>query len=123
DGRYCGSTVVAPSAVSGGIRVVVGAGAVPHSHETLRSFEMYGVSDSVLPVMLAFASLPYSIVMTPSATSTSVTYLPCVSVAVLVIPATIRLAGAAPRFRYVSATAAFAAAAMFMPSETCARIV
>jgi len=70
-----------------------------------------------------FASLPYVIVIVPFVTCTCVTYLPLVSVAAVDMPALMRASGALPRFRNVSATAAFAAAAKFMPSVTCARTV
>ena len=46
-----------------------------------------------------------------------------VSVALGDMPAAVRFSGPVPRLRNVSATAAFAAAARFMPSDTCARIV
>ena len=49
--------------------------------------------------------------------------MPLVSVGVADIPASVRSAGALPRFRNDSETAAFAAAARFKPSVTCARIV
>src|SRR5690242_12248087 len=126
-GRYL--TIVAPASVPPSTNVVpviselVGARAPPQRHETELSFEMYGTRRSVAVLIAAFASLPYVIVMMPFATSTPVTYLPTVSVAVSDIPATVRFAGAVPRLRNVSATAAFAAAAKFMPSVTCARIV
>src|SRR3954470_24080730 len=105
------------------ITVPPGTGAAPQRHATELSGVVYGTSSSVAPVMAAFASLPYATVIVPLVTPTLVTYLPLVSVAFADMPATVRLAGATPRFRNVSATAAFAAAARFMPSDTCARIV
>jgi hypothetical protein len=61
--------------------------------------------------------------ITPLVTLTLATYLPCVSPVRADMPAFVRSSGATPVFRYDSATAAFAAAAKFRPSDTWARIV
>ena len=80
-------------------------------------------SCSVLSAIAALASSPYVIVI-DAVRDLDLRHVLAVRVRAFAdMPACVRSAGAVPRFKNVSATAAFAAAAKFMPSETCARIV
>src|SRR6187200_2952706 len=98
-----------------------GAGAWPHRHTTLLP-TTYGCSARTVFAIIELALLPYVTRIVPWSRSTLVTYWPDVSVGSAGKPASRRSAGAARVRSYVSATAAFGAAARFSPSVTCARI-